>query len=437
MTSAATFDYVIVVQAPAYRLSDDAFATESAFAIHLRELRAALGPAFRTLVLLAPRLTDEEYARNKDHLDTLTLARDGIEFVPAHSTHGSLKEFWLTDLPRVTKRLSGILAKPCVVHSGMSDDFRRPLMAVTNLIAWRRRQPVVFIVDIDFRQDTRRYYQLGMWRPRRYLAHRFAFDPVKWAQVWLAPRMFQLVLLKSSSMVRDFGRGRPHVKNFYDTVHSTADILPAVQHAEHLERLGRGDGPLRIVYFGRFVEYKGLKNAIEAVRIARRSGADVRLTLIGNGECFEDLRQQATAANLGDAVVFEPPVRYGPALFDLLRQAHLTVATPLVEDTPRAAFDSMARGLPLIAFDINYFRDLARESGAVKLVKWADAESLATGLLDLYGDRAKLVSMAERGLKFAAANTQAIWLERRVGWVTELLGNKKPVIEAEAGVGSS
>lgn len=421
MTSSDPLNYVIVVQAPAFALADGHFATESAFAIHLKELREALGPRFKSLVLVAPQFTPQVYEARKATLGVLSAQRDGVEFMPAHSLGASAFSFWFSDLPRVCKNLRHRLREPAIVHSGMSDDIRRPLMAALNLVARLRKRPVIFIVDIDFRQDTRRYYQLGLWRTKRYLAHRFLFDPVKWIQVWLAPRLFQLVLLKSSSMVRDFGRGRQHVKNFYDTVHSSKDVLPEALRAAHFERLKDPSGSLNVVYFGRFVAYKGLKVAVEAIRIARSRGIDVTLTLIGEGECQQDLVQQVKAAALETSVIFQPPVRYGPDLFNLLANAHVTVASPLIEDTPRAAFDSMARGLPLVASDINYFSDLARESGAIALFKWSDPESLAEELIALSRNRGRIAEMAARGMVFAENNTQSIWLARRVGWVADLL----------------
>lgn len=413
--------YVLVVQAAAYALGGGRFATESAFAVHLKELRAALGPRFTAMYLVAPQMTEASYAERKNHLATLDPGSDGIEFIPAHAEDGSLAAFWFRDLPRIRSQLSSVLRSPAIIHSGMSDDIRRPLMAIVNLMGWIRRRPVMFIVDIDFREDTRRYRKLGVWRMKRYLYNRLVMDPLKLLQVFLAPRMFELVLLKSPRLVRDFGRGREHVKNFYDTVHSPAHLLPEPMWARHFERLKNPAGPFVAIYFGRFVEYKGLRFAVDAVRIARELGGDIRLVLVGDGECRQDLMERVAAAGLEDRVTFVPPVPYGPELFDLLAQAHVAVATPLVEDTPRAAFDSMARGLPLVAFKINYFRDLAEESGAVSLVDWADPRALATRFLELDANRAKLVEMSQRALEFAAVNTQSEWIARRVAWMDQFL----------------
>jgi glycosyltransferase involved in cell wall biosynthesis len=414
-------DYLLAVQAAAFPVSPTAFATESAFAQHLRELRAGLGEQFDRLVLVAPCMTEEQYEAQKAHLGIVDLQADGVAFLPAHTTATTPWGFWRREVGRIWREVGVAVSKAAVVHSGMSTDLWRPLMGLVNLRAWWAGRPVIFIVDIDFRQHSKRYHRLGLWGLRSYCVNRLLYDPLKWMQVWLAPRMFQLVLLKSASMVQDFGRGRPNVRNFYDTVHGPDDVLDDLSRQARLEWLKQDAQTLEVVFFGRLVPYKGLDRAIEAVRLAGEQGCDVRLTLIGEGDCLTSLRRQVAQAGLNDRVRFEPPVPYGAALFERLAQAHVCVACPLVEDTPRAAFDAMARGLPLVAFDITYFRDLAQQSGAVALAQWPSAQSLADQFKALHANRARLAEMADRGLTFARQNTQAYWLARRRDWMLELL----------------
>ena len=412
-------NYVVAVQAPAYPVSPTEFATESAFAEHLKELRRSIGPSFARLVLIAPRLSEDDYATHKHHLGTVSLEHDDVLFIPAHPVSVSAMRFWLCHARAIWQQVKEAVRDAGVVHSGMSTDLWRPLMAMVNFAAWRAGRPVVFFVDIDFRQHSRRFYETGRWSFSFYLINRLVYDPIKWLQVWLAPRMFQLVMLKSASLVRDFGRGRPNVKNFYDAAHSFDEVLPDSALDERMAWMREPGRPLQLVYFGRFASNKGLDRAIEAVRLARIQGEDLRLCLIGAGDCQTALERQVAEADLGHVVTFKPQVRYGKTLFEQLRQAHLSIATPLIEDTPRAAFDSMARGIPIVAFDITYFRDLEQGSGAVALADWPHAQSMAHQLVTLSRDRERLAAMASRGVAFARDNTQAAWLERRTQWMLE------------------
>jgi glycosyltransferase involved in cell wall biosynthesis len=380
-------------------------------------MREVLGDRFRRLVLIGPQLDPEEYERRRGELGKVNEAESGVTFIPAHPTNTSRLAFWFTQGWREWRTVSRAVREASVVQSGMSTELGRPLMAMASVAAWWHRRPLVFVVDIDFRQHAKRFYLMGEWSFKSYLVNRYVYDPLKWLQVWLAPKISDLVLLKSMSLVRDFGRRLPHVKNFFDTVHSSAQVMTGTAASQRIEWLRRVDVPLKAVYFGRLAPKKGVDLMIDAVGLAKRKGVHIELNVIGGGECQAVLERQVQTSGLGDRVSFHPPVPYGEALFDRLRHSHVCLAAPRVEDTPRAAFDAMARGLPLVAFDITYFKDLAEESQAVALASWPRPDELAQRLAELSADREQLAQMASHALQFAARNTQSHWLETRMTWL--------------------
>jgi glycosyltransferase involved in cell wall biosynthesis len=409
--------YFLVVQAPGYPLSADRFALESAFAVHLRKLRELIGSEFEELVMIGPALSESAYRAAAPRLDVLDVATSGVRFLPAFQLAESRGYFLLHRLLPMWRWLKTLFAAPCVVHAGLSTDLARPLMFMASLAARRMGRPVIFIVDMDFRQHARRFYKTGMWSLKSYLASTLVYDPLKGLQLRLAPRLFQVCCLKGGSLVRDFGRGHPNVHNFYDTVHSERDVLNEEQLQSRIRWLESAQPPLRVVYFGRLAANKGVDRMIAAIALARSQGTNVCLRVIGTGECLESLRAQARASGLEEHVEFLAPVAYGEPLFRLLADCHACVAAPLIEDTPRAAFDAFSRGLPIIAFDIAYFRDLARASSAVLAMPWPQVDGLADALIHIDRDRVLLGSMARSAVNFAARNTQDIWLQRRLGWL--------------------
>lgn len=419
-------NYVLAVQAPAYSLSAGRFATESAFAKHLIELREQLATSVDKMVLIAPQMTPTAYETARHSLAEVSLEEHGVELLPGHLVSDSAVTFWRHRAVDLWRRISRANADALVVHSGLCDDIWRPLLAMVNLSAWLKRKPVIFIVDIDFRKDTSRYYRTGVWSLKSYLVNTLFYDPLKRIQVWLAARSFRLNLLKSTAMVRDYGRGRSTVKFFLDTVHSDDDVLTPDQLAARLARLHQ-QRPVRLIYFGRLVAYKGIDLTIEALRIARSRGADAALTVLGAGECRESLEAAAEASGLRNVVEFREAVEYGPALFRILDESDVAIATPKVEDTPRGALDAMARGLPIIAFDIEYYQSLAQMSGAVALARWPSPDEVASQIVRLSGDRGALADMSRRATGFAAENTQRKWLETRLRWTREAIA------EAETG----
>lgn len=415
-------DYLIAVQTPCRPLGPGRFAIESAFAAHLRLLRKELGADFARMVLAAPTEPGGAFDPVPGHLDIVDADHDGIALLPLHPAGCPPGEFWSAHAPRMWAELGRVAREAGVIHGAIADDVRRPAMLLVTLAGLAARKPVQVVVDIDFRRDAWMYWRTGLWSLKSYLSNRLLHDPLRIAQVRLAVRYCDLVLLKSARMVADFGRGRPHVRNFYDTVHGPEQVCDGPMLERRTARLAEAGRPLSLVYFGRLVPYKGLDRSIRAVHAARqRAGDVVRLRIVGEGEEGARLRALVHELGLTHAVTFEPPRRYGAPLFDVLEAADAMVASPLVEDTPRAAFDAMARGLPILAFGIRYYEDLERESGAVRTVPWPDVEALAREMLAMHADREALCAMARAGVQFARSNTQRVWLERRLTWTRALL----------------
>ena len=293
-----------------------------------------------------------------------------------------------------------------------------------NLAAWLESKPTAFFVDIDFRQNSRRYHRLGEWGLRSYLVNRCLHDVLRSAQVSWAARSCDLTLLKSTAMIADFGRGRRNVKFFLDAAHDDHLVIGDTDVERKRAEIYAGGRALRAIYFGRLVRYKGLDLAVEAIALARAGGADVGLTIVGDGEEKAQLLALVQRMGVEQAVTFHPGLRYGQELFDHVDAADLAIAAPRVEDTPRAALDAMARGLPILAFDIEYFRTLSELSGAVELADWPEPASLAKQIIALDRDRGRLAEMSRRAVAFARENTQRLWLQRRIAWTFDALDHR-------------
>jgi glycosyltransferase involved in cell wall biosynthesis len=409
-----------VVQALAYPLSPGRCAMESAFAQHLTTLRELLGTRCAELVLIAPAMTSEMYAAQASHLCVLDAEQTGVRFEPAYDVSISRVRFLLFKIIPVWLWLWEKVKEPCVVQSGISTQLAHPLMFMASLAARIRGWPVVFMVDIDFRQHAARFYRLGQWSFKSYLINRFIYDPMKWLQLWIAPRIFDLCLFKSDSLVRDFGRGRSNVRNFLDTAHDEAHLLDDEGLAARRQWIADSPAQLRVVYFGRLAVNKGIDCVIHAVKLAGSSG-NLQLRIIGDGECLPALRQLAFDQGVSDRVEFIPAVPYGEPLFRLLADCHVCVAAPLIEDTPRAVIDAMALGLPVVAFDIRYFSDLAAAGAAVITTPWPEPSGLTKAFIQLAGDRPRLSALSVQARDFARANTQRIWVSRRIAWLREVM----------------
>lgn len=111
---------------------------------------------------------------------------------------------------------------------------------------------------------------------------------------------------------------------------------------------GEGAGQLRLVFLGRLVDWKAVDITLEAVALARASGAKVTLDVIGDGPERAALVSLAQELHLGDHVRFHgfvPQERCAA----VIGQADALVLNSLCECGGAVVLEAMAMGLPVVA----------------------------------------------------------------------------------------
>src|SRR5687768_2659491 len=144
--------YLMVLTAGGYRTSPDSFACESAFAEHLRTLKASLGARFDEVVVAMGEMTDADYAAQKDAM-TVVHEHEGIRFAPVFPWHSSRVKFAI-DMPAMIKKLAVVVNEADLVHSHLSYDLYRPVELVANALAVAMGKKLVAITDMDNRKDA-------------------------------------------------------------------------------------------------------------------------------------------------------------------------------------------------------------------------------------------------------------------------------------------
>ncbi|MFQ3453295.1 glycosyltransferase family 4 protein [Bradyrhizobium sp. UFLA01-814] len=118
--------------------------------------------------------------------------------------------------------------------------------------------------------------------------------------------------------------------------------------AEEFEPVPRADDATDVAYVGEFRRIKGADLLIDAVAKLRAEGKPVTLTLGGDGEEFERLKEQVKRLSLGEAVRFIGHVkaRYG------FSKGRLLVVPSRGDSMPYVVIEAAAAGVPMIAADV-------------------------------------------------------------------------------------
>ncbi len=151
------------------------------------------------------------------------------------------------------------------------------------------------------------------------------------------------------------------------------------------------DGCTVLGFAGSFYAYEGLDLLIEAARRMVPRHPTLRVLMVGGGPQEDALKAQATAAGIGDRVVFTGRVPHGDVqryyeLIDVLAYPRLsTRLTELV--TPLKPLEAMAQGRMFVASDVGGHRELIRHGETGFLFRAGDAATLAQAIDDLLARR--------------------------------------------------
>jgi glycosyltransferase involved in cell wall biosynthesis len=169
-----------------------------------------------------------------------------------------------------------------------------------------------------------------------------------------------------------------------------------------LKRDYRVEGPVRILFTGNFDIRKGVRLLLEAIRLCRKSGIDVRLQLMGN------LGNGAPCLEPGDDqffthTPFAPLAQVAGAMAD----ADLFVFPTFAEGSSRSGMEAAAAGLPIITTENC---GLPLEHGkSVIYVPANDSHSLAEAIARASSDESLRKSIGRNAMKRVTENFT--WLQ--------------------------
>jgi len=140
------------------------------------------------------------------------------------------------------------------------------------------------------------------------------------------------------------------------------------------------------------------------------------LHLFGGGPEEDALRRQATALGVADRVVFHGVVEYSPAFIRTLAEFDLFLFMPIEEDTPRALFDTMAAGLPLLGTRIPFLRTRVENDRLGVLVEIRDSSGAASQLRTLQTDVDRLRALSRNARNAGLRHSVDRWYRQRAEW---------------------
>ena len=204
----------------------------------------------------------------------------------------------------------------------------------------------------------------------------------------------------------------PHPRAF-TTHYSSADLTEAA-YAAAPRRYETTKGPLRLVAVGSMEQrYKGYDVLIEAVGECVAAGADLTLTIVGDGKHRSELESLAASLLTKDRVTFTGELPGDDAVRRVLADSDLFVHPSRAEGLPRVVIEAMAQALPCVASTAGGTPELLPPED---MVSPGDARGLAERIRAVQGDPTRMARMSERNLTKARQYHQLALQARRINF---------------------
>jgi len=132
-----------------------------------------------------------------------------------------------------------------------------------------------------------------------------------------------------------------------------------------------------VLYAGRFVEQKNIRNMVKAM-LQITEDTKIVAFLCGEGSLLTEVKQDLRQANAVNRI-FLPG--YVGDIWGMMKRADVFVSLSHFEGRPNAVIEAMACGTPLVVSDIPEHREFLNEQSAV-FVNWHEPADIETAIKD-------------------------------------------------------
>ena len=203
-------------------------------------------------------------------------------------------------------------------------------------------------------------------------------------------------------------------------IHVLSSAHFSSEEMERFQKAGEGkgfDAPLRAFAGGICIGSKGIQFALEALALARREGTHIQYVVACTGPELSHLQKTVRRLNLQDQVQFHPGFR-GAAYAEILGQSHLFLLPSFREGSPRTILEAMLAGaVPLVCAASAQGEIVGKAEGFAAPIGSREelVRSLASAIIRLDRDRAKLVTMSRAAQRKVRENNNSDSFLRKIG----------------------
>lgn len=177
------------------------------------------------------------------------------------------------------------------------------------------------------------------------------------------------------------------------------------------------DDPLVVGTVAHLSREKGLHDLIEAASLIPDVKRKLRFVIVGDGDCFEELKETAEKKGLSDVFQF---AGFHSDTSPFMKSFDIFALPSLSEGLSSAILEAMAASLPIVATNVGGIPELVTDGENGLLVAPADPTALARAIRHLADNPAESQLMGRRGRERMEAQYT---LERKIAETEQLCNN--------------
>lgn len=198
-----------------------------------------------------------------------------------------------------------------------------------------------------------------------------------------------------------YRRVNPRALLFFDNRVREAHVIDDAGLAARAAALHAGR-PLRLVFGGRLVAMKGVRQLPLVARELVRLDVPFTLDIYGGGDQESVLREDIARLGLADRMSLHGVLDFDSQWVPLLKARADVFLCCHPQGDPSSTYpEVLSCGVPIAGYDNEAFTGIVAHSGGGWLAPMNEPRRLASLIAGLHADRAQIVAAAERGATFA------------------------------------
>lgn len=158
----------------------------------------------------------------------------------------------------------------------------------------------------------------------------------------------------------------------------------------------------KILYLGRVTFDKGIEELLKAIKILKDNNYQFTLTIVGNGEFYQEAKKISDKLDISDIVFFNGPEFNPEKIRNYYIESDIYILPTYHEGFPRTLYEAMIFGTPIITTFVGGIPGIMKDGFNCKEIKPKSIESIVEKIEFAFNNYPEMIGYAKNGFDTVA-----------------------------------